>query len=349
MVKVILFKSDTVGDLIFFSPVLKIIKDNFKDSHVTLVCSPYNFQIAKNYKQIDKCVVSEKNTLLFIIKNFKTFFLTKYDYLFQFDGKKRSYSISYFIKSKSKSTICFIKEKKIFNFKYLTSRPSMIMLKKFFNNFIFCDERYSLEDNKDVHYQANYFKILNNLDLKIVSKRNIFNLDIYYENLFEDFFSKHINNKYYIFHFDERWNNFYIDDFNNCLKIIDKISFNNKVLITTGVKKFTYLKSLECKYDVYKYENNIISNVVKNASPNILVLKNTPLNLLSFFIKNSSKNISAHTGPIVHISSAFNIDVIDIIYKSKNYEIDRWVPLDSKYKRINFEDLNENFISNFKF
>ncbi len=54
MDKIIIFKSDMVGDLINFSPCLKIIKDNKKHSHITLVCSSYNYQIAKNYRQIDK-------------------------------------------------------------------------------------------------------------------------------------------------------------------------------------------------------------------------------------------------------------------------------------------------------
>ena len=71
--------------------------------------------------------------------------------------------------------------------------------------------------------------------------------------------------------------------------------------------------------------------------------------MLSYFIKNSEKNISFHSGPIVHISSAFDKDIIDIIPKSKNEELDRWIPLVSKYQRINFEELNDVFIENFKF
>ena len=47
-IKIIVFKSDALGDLVYFSPILKIIKDNNKNSNVTLVCSKYNYQIAKN-------------------------------------------------------------------------------------------------------------------------------------------------------------------------------------------------------------------------------------------------------------------------------------------------------------
>ena len=57
MKKIIIFKSDMLGDFILFAPCLKIIKDNNKDSHVTLICSDYNFQIAKNYLYVDECIM----------------------------------------------------------------------------------------------------------------------------------------------------------------------------------------------------------------------------------------------------------------------------------------------------
>ena len=58
----------------------------------------------------------------------------------------------------------------------------------------------------------------------------------------------------------------------------------------------------------------------------------------------SEINLSAHSGPIVHISSSFDKKIIDLLPKSKNDELDRWIPTISKYKRINFEDINENLI-----
>jgi len=104
VIKIIAFKSDRLGDLMLFSPCLKIIKDNIKDAHITLVCSEFNYQIAKNYEYVDKFIILKKNIIGLLLKNFKYFFLTKYKYLFQFDGKNSSYLISYFIKSKIKET-----------------------------------------------------------------------------------------------------------------------------------------------------------------------------------------------------------------------------------------------------
>ncbi len=351
MKKIIAFKSDRLGDLMLFSPCLKIIKDNIKDAHITLVCSEFNYQIAKNYEYVDKFIILKKNIIGPLLKNFKYFFLTKYKYLFQFDGKNSSYLISYFIKSKIKSTICFVKYKKIFKINYKIRRPPLLLLKLFFNTFIFCDERYSISKDSanPVHYQTNYFNILEKLNFKITDKKNIFSLDKGFENIFKNFYSNFIKDKFYIFHFDEKWERLKDRDYANSLKIIQKISFRNKVIITTGVKNFTILNDLEKKFTVYKFDKNLISLEKDNNTNKILLLKKIPLNLLSYFIKNSEKNISFHSGPIVHISSAFDKDTIDIIPKSKNEELDRWIPLVSKYQRINFEELNDVFIENFKF
>ena len=49
--KILIIKSDKIGDFINFSPCLKIIKDNLKNSHITMICSEYNYQIAKNYQK----------------------------------------------------------------------------------------------------------------------------------------------------------------------------------------------------------------------------------------------------------------------------------------------------------
>ena len=159
---IIIFKSDRVGDLIHFSPCINIIKENIKNSCITLVCSKYNYQIAKNYKSIDKFIILDNNNIFrSILLNFKLFFFTKYKYLFQFDGKSKSYKISYFINAKIKSTICYLKQKRIFRYKYLTSRPSKLFLKVFFNFHVFRDENYiDLKGNEKVKlYQSLYFDI----------------------------------------------------------------------------------------------------------------------------------------------------------------------------------------------
>ena len=212
-----------IGDLINFSPCLKIIKDNISDSHVTLICSNYNFEVAKNYSYVDEFIIfNRKKIFKNIFKNFRKLFFTKYDYLFQFDGKSSSYIISYFITSKIKSTICFIKHKKIFGLTYSTSRPQKYLLKIFYNNFIYCDEEY-INNKTFVHYQTNYFSILEKLNFKITDKKNLFFLDKSYEHRYIDFYQKFINTDFCLFHFDKKWDKLKITDYKNSLKIIKKI------------------------------------------------------------------------------------------------------------------------------
>ncbi len=336
-----------IGDLINFSPCLKIIKDNKINSHITLICSKYNSQVAKNYPFVDTLIVFEKkNTLKNILKNFKTLFLTKYTYLFQFDGKSSSYLISYLIRSKIKSTICFVKYKKILGIKYSLSRPPKILLKTFFNNFIICNEQYSSQDKtvNPVHYQTSYFNILEKLNFKITSKRGLFFMEDKYSNIYKIFHTKFIKSKFFLFHFDEKWDNYRNIDFENSLKIINKLSKTNKVIITTGIKKFKFLSDIEKKYNVFNFTINDFNPEINNINNNVLVLKNIPLNLLAYFIKNSEINYNSHSGPVIHISATFDKQIIDIIPKHKNDELDRWIPAISKYKRVNFEDINDELI-----
>ena len=338
-----------IGDLINFSPCLKIIKDNKKDYHVTLICSDYNFQVAKNYPYVDEFIIfNRKGIFMNVFKNFIKLFFTKYKYLFQFDGKSSSYFISYLITSKIKSTICFVKHKKFLGLNYLTSRPSKYLLKIFYDNFVYCDEKYSVGKNNKTssHYQTNYFNILRKLDFKITHKKNLFILDKSYQGIYNKFFDQFIKQKYFLFHFDERWDRYELGDYENSLKIINKISKKNKLIITTGIKHFAFLKDLNEKFKVFNFINNEIVDYNNINITNVMLLKNLPLNLLAYFIKDSELSLSAHSGPVVHISSSFDKPIIDLLPKSKNDELDRWIPTISKYKRINFEDIDENIIEN---
>ena len=338
-----------IGDLIFCSPCLKIIKDNNKNCHVTLICSDYNYKIAKNYSYIDKLVIINKKKLLqSYFKNFKTLFLTKYKYLFQFDGMSRSYFISYFMRSKIKSTVCFIKHKKIFGINYFVSRPPNILLKLFFKNYVFCNEKYSVTyaNGRKIHYQSNYFEIFKKLDFSITGKKNLFTLDKNYEKNYEYLYKKYISQKFSLFHFDEKWNKFKQIDFDNSLKIINKLSKKNKIIITTGLKEFAFINNLRNNFNIYDYNKSSFISENKD-NDNVIILENLPLNLLAYFIKNSELNLSAHSGPIVHISATFDKQIVDLVPESKNNELDRWVPTISNYKRINFENINRQLIESF--
>ena len=174
MKKIIIFKTDRIGDFVNFTPCLKILKDNFDDSHITLICSKYNYQIVKNYKEIDKIIILKRNLIINIFFFLRFLFLINYDYLFQLDGNKRSFLLSCFVKAKCKSAIFFYKNTNFLNFTYKKIRPNFIV-RTFYSNFIFCNEDYSV-NNENTHYQSLYFKLLINLNFKVTYKQNIFYL-----------------------------------------------------------------------------------------------------------------------------------------------------------------------------
>ncbi len=350
---IIIFKRDGVGDFMLITPCLKALKENIVNAHITLLCSELNYSIAKNNKYIDKCIVmGKKNLIKLVLSNFKILFLTKYQYLFQFDGKNNSFRISYFVRASIKSTICFVRQKKFLNINYNVLRPSKLLLKIFFNNYVYRHSDYSekLEKKSNVTYQNLYFKILENLRFNVNFKKNIFFLDNSYHDVFKKFHDNVIKEKYVLFHFDERWDLFDNQTYDNILKLLEKISKKYKLIITTGVKNFSLLNIVEKKFNTFVYESSKFTKTVLNNNNNnkIIILKNMPLNLLVFFIKESQKNFSAHSGPVVQIGAAFEKKTIDIIKKDKNNELDRWIPIVSDYKRINFENLNNDYINKFE-
>ena len=52
--KILIFRTDRIGDLVNTSPILKSLKNYYNNSEIHLVCSSYNSAIALNYKFIDK-------------------------------------------------------------------------------------------------------------------------------------------------------------------------------------------------------------------------------------------------------------------------------------------------------
>ena len=176
MKKIIIFKTDRIGDFVYFSPCLKNIRDNFKNNcEITVVCGKYNYQIVKNYKEIDKIICFRNNYFLDFFYFFKKTISNQYDYLFQFDGINKSYFFSLIIRSKIKSTIFFNKKSKFVNINYNRIRPTYF-LRKIFHNFLICNQDYNIQ-SVNSHYQTSYFNILKKIGINITFKENLFYLD----------------------------------------------------------------------------------------------------------------------------------------------------------------------------
>ena len=334
---ILIFKNDRVGDLLHHSCIINNIKQNFKLSKITLVCSRYNYSIAKNYKFIDELIVSDdQNIALFYFKNFKTF-QKKFEFVFILDGKKSSILTSLFVKTNKRVTVCYKKTKNFFGLNYNIYRPSQLILKLFFKEFIYSDENY---ENTEILYQKIYLKLLEKCNIKIFDNKNLYLLQKDQQNDFENLKKKmNLDKKYCVFHLDEKMNQLNNDELENINTLIKNLSKKLKIVLTTGIYSFKYENYFDQKYKNYNYEDLLKNNL--NVDENQIILKNMPIDLFAFFLNNSEINISFHAGPVVNISAALDKRIIDIMPKSKFNELGRWIPIKSNYKRYSFDNIND--------
>ena len=239
--QILIFKTDRIGDFVNFSPCLKILKSNIPNSEITIVCSVYNYQIIKNYKEIDKILIIEKNLIKDLIKIKSNINNKFYDYFFQMDGNNNSYYLSLFVKSKIKSTIFFYKNKNFLFLKFKIIRPNFF-LRKIFNNYEFCDEDYNNKVN--THYQSLYFKLMKNLSFDISHKQNVFYLDASFKKKYEQI-SNTIPKNFTLLHIDDKSN---VLNPQNKIKLINfilNLSKNRNLIITLGIGKIDIINDIK--------------------------------------------------------------------------------------------------------
>ena len=62
MKRFIIFRTDRLGDFLIITNIIKAIKKKYKESHITIVGSPYNKKLINSYKNINKVLVYDKNS-----------------------------------------------------------------------------------------------------------------------------------------------------------------------------------------------------------------------------------------------------------------------------------------------
>ena len=317
MKRILIFKTDRLGDLLNISPVIYNLKINFPECEITLVCSIYNKSIARYYEKDINILVYNGPLIYFLIKNFKTFYKTNFDFIFQLDGKNHSYISSIFLKSNKKVCIKYIKNKKLINKSMFVSRPNFL-INKFFDENEISYENYNLNENQKYHYLNLYLNLLKKLNIKIYAKnhylpfKNPINHSIF-------------NESYYLFHIDKRWEYFETKIKHNLKEKILLLAQNNKIVITSDVSR----------NKIFDFLENELNN-----TPNIQIIDSPDLHKLLSLVFYSKICVSSHSGLIVHSGAAFKKNIIDIVSPDINNELDRWVPFNINYKRF---DIN-NFI-----
>lgn len=319
MKKILVFKSDRIGDLINISSVICNLKKNFPSSEITIVCSKYNSRIAKYYPDLQNIIIFNKSFFKFSLKYFKKLYLTKYDLLLQLDGKKSSYFCSSIVNSNIKAGLVFVKNKMILNNLIIVKRPNFL-ISKFFTYLEPCIEDYQISNNKDYHYLNLYLNMLKRINLTIYSKNHYLPYNETNNQKFKNYLHIHI---------DERWEKFNDIFYVNFINKVNNLSNTNKIIITSN-------------FNGNKFYFNIMDKFKSND--NFLFKDKVSIEGLLNIIFYSQTVLSSHSGFIVHAAAAFQKNIIDLVPENINNELDRWVPYNISYKRFNNENLSKLFI-----
>ena len=111
MKKILIFRTDRIGDFLVISPIISSLLRNIRNCSVDIVCSKKNYEFINSFECFDRVFLYPDN----IFKKISFFFkLGKYDYIFVTDGKKRSIFISILKSSKQIFFTPSITKKKIY-------------------------------------------------------------------------------------------------------------------------------------------------------------------------------------------------------------------------------------------
>ena len=316
MNKILVFRTDRIGDFLVSTPIFSSLKRKYKNCKIDIVCSNLNYNYIKSFDFFNKVFLYPDNFL-----NKFSFYLSlnNYDHILVLDGKKRSIYNSIFKISSNK--ILFTPSPLIKN-----------LFKYFFKNVYFID------------YKIPKINLIKNFLLNINCDYN--SIDINFLSNFENskFFKyKRLNSNYIILNFDEKWiYKSYIKTYKNIeptssqfISFLNSITKNNKIIIANGYYENTLLQELKTKNYIKENKNIIIKDKI-----NIFELQ--------FLIKHSDCLITCHGAPS-HIASNYNIKVIDIVdnseikfFKSYNYHFRKKVEI----IRNDFNRLSKKIIEN---
>ncbi len=331
MKKIIIFRTDRLGDYLIHSRPIYEIKKKIKDSYIIVVCSNINKKILKETNYIDELIEFNKKDPFF--KKTKIFFYIvkkKYFAIFVLDGKKFSYLCNIFANSKNKYGLIYQSVKKfIFNFK--SYKPSKLYNYFFFNKSEFFTSRKYLVKSENLCQK--YLNLFNELQInlnvkdkyifqspkKIVTEYNTLSLNLNLKN-------------YIIIHFDEKWLD--IIDINteltksiiNFQKIINK-----KIILTSFNNNYNYFKNIKKDFPYYDCANNNFHDV---KISNITILDNMNIFMFERFLNFSELNISCHSGFVVQVCGANGSKVLDIINKIDHEWYSCWKPLNTHHNFV---------------
>ena len=332
MKKIIIFRTDRLGDYLIHSRPIYELKKKISNSRIIVVCSQINEKILKQTNYIDQLIVYEKKFSIYIkLKIFFSIIFQTYYSTFILDGKNFSLLCNIFLYSKFKFGISYLSSIKFFTFKINFHNPSRLYNFFFFTKSEYITSRKFLK--KSENFCQKYISLFNffNLNLK-PSDNYIFQTTKVSEVQFETI-KKKINLKDYILiHFDEKWLD--IRDLNH--ELIESIKnlfleVNKTIILTSYKNDFEYFEKMK---NYFTYFNLKDSNIENLSFSNIIILDNLEIFLFEHFLKNSFINISCHSGFVVQVCGANKGKLIDIVNEKDFVWYDCWKPLNTFHKFV---------------
>ena len=328
MKRFIFFRNDRLGDFLILTSIIKAIKDKYKDSHITIVCSEKNYRLVKSYDIINKIFIYNKSDSIYKkISIFKKIIRLNYYASFAVDGKTFSNLCNFFLKAKTKLGL-------VYRYKFLGiwfTKPNFLYNYFSFSKFETFTSKKDLQKIEHLPTKllnlGNHFKLnlnpINKYYFKATSKNNL---------NFKKYYSSNIKGRYILIHLDEKWIdlNFKKDEFiTNLINLKDKI--NKKIVITSFNNKFDYFKIL--KNNIHKL----------NLKKDLLLIENSDLFFFERLIKHSFCSVSCHSGFLVQIAGANSTKIVDIINKNDFNWYSCWKPKNTVHRFIFKNSINKIF------
>ena len=293
--KILLFRTDRIGDLLFTCPTILTLKNHVNDCKLILVTSEKNYKYAKSFRFIDEVLLFPKRGLLNKFRFLINLYKLKFDRIFIFDGKDRSIITSIFLRSKNK-VAKIVNRKQAFFCKLFKIKFSYDLLGKDLN-----DLHEKLLNYSGIDKQISNFQFLKQKD------DNGFSSKIPLDN-------------YIQVHLDEKWfSSTYIksykdispsyEEFSNFIKIL---SDKKNVLITTGLEKNNIIEQLELNSTSQPSKNVFINNIKEN----IVIVNNLTLLDIESVLRKTKTIITCHGG-VTQAAASLNVKIIDIVEQSK--------------------------------
>ena len=339
--KTLIIRTDKLGDFYLTLPYIRSLQRKYGKENIDIVISGDIYDHFKNKDYLFNKIFSfpQKNLInkILLIFKLRNFF---YDQVIIFDGKDRSIILSYLLKCTKK---IFVIEKRKLNF--------------IFRLFLNKKNIFTVYDDRKENYSSLFSNLISSLNVKFAESDYKF---LKYENL------NHLETKcpsinnltpYTLLHLDEKWfSNLYINKFadmtpsyGDFLLFIKKFisSKNQNLIITTGIKKISFIDGLKMKFFTKINENFYEFNHINFKA---ILLLNSSIKDLETLSMNSN-NIITCNGPLTQIAQSLNINIIDILENDMEEWYDRHIYNKKKYHRLfrkKFNDVYKEILFNLR-